>query len=1323
MRFSIVSISRAGLLMPLLKQAFLLGALTLQAFAAETFCNPLDLDYGSNEKGFRHSADPVIVLFKERYYLFATDDVPGYRMSDDLHSWTNILFSSELRTLMADNDRGMYCAPAVAADQSYLYFIRMDRRKGTKSVPVMRSADPASGRWEQCGELRVTGDPALFFDDDGRAWLYHGLGKPTKVFEIDRKTWREIPGSEVQLRAAITNIAEFASGYERGRRELVGETDTGAWLNRFTLLPCQEAAWMTKHNGRYYLQYSTPGTVTQWYCDVALEGSSATGLFTLADYSPVSMKVGGFMGSAGHSCVFQDKCGKWWRATTLWIGVHDLFERRLGLFPVTFDAQGRMSTDTAFGDYPRNKSDGAFTGWFVLSFGKKCTASSSLSNALPSLASDENCRTWWSAQKGDAGEWFQMDLEAPCRVHAVQVNFAEQDARVRGDDYHAWRLLASDDGVVWRTLMDRSTSRACAPHAYFELTEPMMLRYLKLVNVHMPHGGKFALRDLRVFGKGNGTSPNTVEGVKIERHADDDRNVTLRWDAVAHADGYLIRYGVSREALSHCIQMQGGQNDRLTFHALTRGVRYVWRIDAFNAHGVSVGACIDEQQGGNVPMKQDWLAQDSLSAPPGDAAAYEQRCLARRQERLSKMCSMVPAILFLENTEFGNAPRLDMSLSDGPYRGKPFKAGAAIHILRFDQKGSPVKDCLLRDEKGMIRDLDLSYDAKRVLFSWKKSERDDDYHLYEMELETGKVRQITREPGVADIQGRYLYDDRILFHSSRCVQVTDCNESIDVVNLYTCDLKGGDVRRLGFDQVSTQFPSILDDGRIVYTRWDYNDRGQIFTQALFTMNPDGTKQQALYGNNSWYPTSLIQARQIPGTELLVAITSGHHTPPCGKLALVNVAEGRDEGAGIRLLAPERSPKLIREDKADQEDVLYQYPYPLGGDEFLVGCSLFGKPRSNHFAIYWVRRDGARELLASDEQNAYRHPLPVLPRKMPKRMPTCYPKPTGDGIFYVDDIYAGEGLKGVARGTVRALRVIALDFRAAAVGVNNNSGEGGSARVVTPVSVKGSWDVKQVLGDAPVHADGSVAFRAPSRKALYFQAIDQEGRAVQSMRSWVTLMPGETYSCSGCHINKNAAPVVPTKGALAMQQAPETLMPLYGGSTGFSFLKEVQPILDAKCVSCHNGPVYEAAYVAPSADKSFSLTSKEIQDSGKRAWTESYFSLLQLKRGQKGKGPVSPFIHWLSPQGGPTMRKPASFGAMVSPLMTMLKSGHPDRQGKKRVELTTKEIETIACWIDLAVPFCGAYWEAHRWSPEEQAWYQRQEEKRKRLACAESGKGE
>ena len=573
--------------------------------ATKSFCNPLNLDYGWSAKGFRHSADPVIVLFKDRYYLFATDDVPGYRVSDDLLTWTNVVFAPELRPLMSDNNRGTYCAPAVATDGNHVYFIRMDRRKESNTVPVMRSSDPESGRWEKCGELRRTGDPSLFFDN-GRVWLFHGLGQPTKVFEINTKTWTEIRGSETQLRPAITNLADLYGGYERGRRELLDEEDAGAWLHKFVILPCQEAAWMTKHNGRYYLQYATPGTVTEWYCDTVMEGDSVTGPFHHVDYAPASLKVGGFMGSAGHSCVFQDKHGNYWRVTTMWVGVHDLFERRLGLFPVDFDADGRMFTETALGDYPqvmpkgrRDAKASALAGFWVQSFGKKCTASSSLSNHAPELAADENCRTWWSAQTGNTGEWFRMDLGQPTRVNAVQVNFAEHDCVPKSipptGEPIRYRFLASNDGQQWASLsatgVKANTVReAAGPHDYIALNEPQTARFLKVENVFTPAQGKFALRDLRVFGPGEGQPPKPVAAPQVTRHADDDRNATITWTPSPNADGYLIRFGIAPDKLYQTIQLQGGTNAALTTHALNRGVNYTWRVDAFNSSGITSGA-------------------------------------------------------------------------------------------------------------------------------------------------------------------------------------------------------------------------------------------------------------------------------------------------------------------------------------------------------------------------------------------------------------------------------------------------------------------------------------------------------------------------------------------------------------------------------------------------------------------------------------------------------------------------------------------------------------------------------------------------------------
>lgn len=719
-------------------------------------------------------------------------------------------------------------------------------------------------------------------------------------------------------------------------------------------------------------------------------------------------------------------------------------------------------------------------------------------------------------------------------------------------------------------------------------------------------------------------------------------------------------------------------------------------------------------------LQRDWAAQDT---PEAVDQTYFDQCRIRRQKRLKQL--MGQQIVILENTEFGNAPRLDMSLSDGPCRGKPFKAGAAIRILQIQSDGNVRIQDLLRDPQGMIRDLDVSHDGKRILFSWKKSQLKDDYHLYEMTVATREIRQVTKEKGVADIQGRYLPGDRILYHSSRCVNVVDCNEKIDVVNLYTCDLDGGRILRHGFDQVSTQYPSVLADGRVVFTRWDYNDRGQIYPQGLFTMNPDGSQQQALYGNNSWYPTSLIQARSIPGSQQLLAIATGHHTPPWGKLVTVDVGQGREEGKGIQWIAPERALKYVRKDRADQDDVLFQYPSPLNRDEYLAGFSLYGTRKSNHFGIYWIHRNGDRELLASDPQKSFRHPIPLAPRKAPPLRSSLVNHQKSQGTFYVDNIYLGRGLSGVPKGTVKRLRVIALHFRAAAVGRNHNRGEGGRARVCTPISIGGAWDVKRVLGDAKVYEDGSVSFYAPARTALYFQAIDKNGHAVQSMRSWATLMPGEAYSCTGCHVDKNSPPVSGGRLSMAMRAGPQPLEPFYGSPRGISFLKEVQPTLDKHCIRCHSGKVYTKGWTIGEEGKAFSLKRTPVKDGeAKRAWSESYVSLLQAMEPKK-YGHImryvpskNSFIHWLSPQGGPTVRKPYSFGAAASPMIKMLAQGHPGPDGERRVTLSPESMDRLACWIDMAVPFCGDYREANIWSKEELDWYQRQLDKQQRLRSTE-----
>ncbi len=708
----------------------------------------------------------------------------------------------------------------------------------------------------------------------------------------------------------------------------------------------------------------------------------------------------------------------------------------------------------------------------------------------------------------------------------------------------------------------------------------------------------------------------------------------------------------------------------------------------------------------------DWMAQDGRRP----LAPGRETFLAARARRRLERLGAIPSFVFLKNTEFGNAPRLDMSMSDGLYNGKPFKAGASIMRFTPTQDGKGRTETLLHDPQGMMRDLDVSYDGKRILFSWKKNQTQDDFHIYEMTVATCQIRQVTWEPGVADIQARYLPDGRILYHSTRCVNTVDCNEKINVVNLYTCDLSGGGIVRLTFDQVSTQFPAVLADGRIVYTRWDYNDRGQIYPQGLFTMNPDGTHQMALYGNNSWFPTSLIQARSIPESADLLAIAAGHHTPPCGSLALVETARGREEGRGIRLLAPEREVQYERKDKALQDGVIFQYPYPLTRDEFLTGCSLFGNKKSTHFGIYWMNRQGQRELLVWDKDASLRHPVPLVPRSRPAHRRATMTTTEPNGLFYVDDIYVGEGLQGIPRGTIKRLRVIGLEFRAAAVGISYNRGEAGNARVCTPVSISGAWDIKTVLGDAKVYADGSTFFKTPARMPVYFQALDANGYAIQSMRSWSTLQPGESFSCVGCHGHKNAAPVISDRLSAAQKAGPQDLDAFYGPARGFSFIKEIQPILDRQCIACHQGKQWTPEYASPDDETSFSLLRRPVNEAiSGRNWTESYLALLQAGIDKKRKTYFAfsnEWINWISPQSGPEVLAPYSFGATQSPLLDMLKNGHHD------VTLTEEELAKLACWIDLAVPFCGDYTEANSWSNEEQRWYAGQVKKQQRLADLE-----
>ena len=400
-------------------------------------------------------------------------------------------------------------------------------------------------------------------------------------------------------------------------------------------------------------------------------------------------------------------------------------------------------------------------------------------------------------------------------------------------------------------------------------------------------------------------------------------------------------------------------------------------------------------------------------------------------------------------------------------------------------------------------------------------------------------------------------------------------------------------------------------------------------------------------------------------------------------------------------------------------------------------------------IYFMTEDGSRELLAYDPTIHCNQSVPLVARAAPPQKPSQVDYTKTMGTYYVQDVNLGQAVTNVPRGTVKALRVVAIEYRAASIYYNSNVGEAGVSHSRTPPSINnGSWDVKHVLGTVPVEEDGSAYFEVPARTPVYFQLLDAKGCVVQTMRSWSTLQPGEAQACVGCHESKNESPA--PSPAAAMRKGARTLTPFdrfaeqYGKrnpitdtalsgpeavkafltvnspdglseAQGFSYVREIQPILDAHCVRCHTGEALGVERRASGVKTPFSLkgdvlpysytqcpnNGDKTQDAH-RAFTASYLNLTKFGHG----GPV---VNWISAQSRPTLLPPYFAGAAKSTLMQHLEPGH------NGVKVSQAEKERVACWIDLCVPFCGSYTDANQWTPADTATYLYFEAKRTRLA--------
>ena len=517
------------------------GSLHAQ-YRTTTYCNPLNLDYtypfhnSHLGKSYRSGADPAVVEFRGEYYMFVTRSW-GYWHSKDLLNWDFIT-----------PEKWYFEGCNAPAAHNYKDSILYVCGNPSGAMSILYTDNPKRGDWKAVPSvLHDLQDPALFIDDDERAYMYWGSSNrwPIRGKELDMKNKflpiAKKPDSLLFLRPDI-------HGWER-----FGENHTS------DIKPFIEGAWMTKHNGKYYLQYAAPGTQFNVYGDGVYVGKSPLGPFQYAAHNPFCYKPGGFATGAGHGSTVCGPGGIYWHFGTIHLSINYKFERRLCMFPTFFDEDGVMYSDTYFGDYPhyspdqvsRQTTSGGFRGWMLLSYGKPVKASSQLESYPVENVTDENLKTFWVAGKNDDKQWVEIDLEEVSDVYALQLNFFDYEETGfwgRMPNLRQRYLVeASVDGARWRVLVDYRNSFRDAPHNYIELDQPIEARYIRYRHHYVP-GKNLAMGNIRVFGLGRGKKPATVKGFTVVREAD-ERNVRISWKAVKGAQGYNVLWGVAPDKL------------------------------------------------------------------------------------------------------------------------------------------------------------------------------------------------------------------------------------------------------------------------------------------------------------------------------------------------------------------------------------------------------------------------------------------------------------------------------------------------------------------------------------------------------------------------------------------------------------------------------------------------------------------------------------------------------------------------------------------------------------------------------------------------------
>ena len=556
-------------------------AISLNAqYRTTTYCNPINLDYtypfhnSHLGKSYRSGADPAVVEFRGEYYMFVTRSW-GYWHSKDLNNW-------EFITPEKWYFEGCNAPAAYNYKDSVLYVC--GNPSGVMSI--LYTDNPKKGDWKPVPSiLRNLQDPAFFIDDDERSYMYWGSSNrwPIRAYELDKNN-KFLPISNKVDSLLYLNPQEH--GWER-----FGENHTS------DIKPFIEGAWMTKYNGKYYLQYAAPGTQFNVYGDGVYIGDSPLGPFKYAENNPFCYKPGGFATGAGHGSTVKGPGGIYWHFGTIHLSINFKFERRLAMFPTFFDEDGLMYSDTYFGDYPhytpdqpnRQKENGGFRGWMLLSYNKPVKASSQKKNYPITNIVDENLKSYWVAEKNDSTQWVEIDLENISTVYAIQLNFFDfEEKNLWGrmpELYQRYWIESSLDGKKWETIADYKNSYKDAPHNYIELDKAIKTRFIRYRHLNIPNK-HLAMGDIRIFGIGNGNKPSKVKNLTIVRDKD-TRNALITWDSVKNAQGYNLLWGISPDKLYSSYMIYKNKGTNLELRSLNKNQEYYFAIEAFNENGIS----------------------------------------------------------------------------------------------------------------------------------------------------------------------------------------------------------------------------------------------------------------------------------------------------------------------------------------------------------------------------------------------------------------------------------------------------------------------------------------------------------------------------------------------------------------------------------------------------------------------------------------------------------------------------------------------------------------------------------------------------------------